>query len=597
MLASYAAFQQQVRDVLEALSHLAAERGMAQAHLAAADAGHRLAENRFNLVVFGEFKRGKSTFLNSLLGREVLPTAVVPLTSIVTIVQYGEREQAVVHFLDGRQVTIPLPQIEEYVTEAANPENRKGVARVEVLVPAPLLRDGVRLVDTPGVGSVYEHNTQVAQEFLPHADAAVFLVAADPPVSKNECAFLRLVRDYAVKLFVVQNKIDNLTDEELNQSLQFTHTVLSQELGTDGLRVYPMSARLALRAKQRGDAKALEESGLPAFEKDLDHFLTHERGSVALLSAVHTALLTADAVHASIDLEMRAVQMPLEDLEHRLAEFQQRLAALRQQREQHLFLLQKLVRQQVIEQLDAHLSAMQSANHRPLYERIVQVCQQKHACPLHLIEELNRQMPGWVGETITAWQQQEAERLSALLREKLQPFTDEVNTFIEQVQRLSEEVFEVRWQTLAHETTLADWSEFYVRVWEVRVKFDFTVMPALMLMPRRWVSEWIRRAAWHRLWEQFQIHCGQARYDFVRRIEETMSEYTRALDRRVEETACAIEAVVRQAMQAKAEGEAVANATLARLQEQQWQVESWRQQLNALREQLVPSCAPQATAS
>jgi DNA repair exonuclease SbcCD ATPase subunit len=108
----------------------------------------------------------------------------------------------------------------------------------------------------------------------------------------------------------------------------------------------------------------------------------------------------------------------------------------------------------------------------------------------------------------------------------------------------------------------------------------------LMLLPRRWVSEWIKRSAWHRLWEQFHIHCGQARYDFARRIEEAVGEYTHALDTRVEETAQAIETVIRQAMQAKAEGEAAANATLARLQEQQQRVESLVEELNSLREKL-----------
>ncbi len=597
MLTSFSAARQQVTSALDVLVRLASECGVKQAQLVASDALHRLSENRFNLVVFGEFKRGKSTFLNSLLGRDVLPTAVIPLTSIVTIVQHGQQEHAVVRFLRGEEVTVPLEQIEDYITETANPENRKGVARVEVFLPAPLLRDGVRLVDTPGVGSVYEHNTQVAQEFLPHADAAVFLVAADPPISKTEREFLRLVRDYAVKLFVVQNKIDNLTDEELNQSLQFTRSVIAQELGGDSVRIYPLSARQALIAKLRGDEKRLEESGLPEFERDLDDFLTRERGNVSLLSAINTALLTADAVRASIDLEMRAVQMPLEELERRLSEFQMRLTTLRKQREQHLFLLKKLVHQQVLEQLDAHLASMQSANHRPLYEKLAGVCRDGRSSPLKLIEELNRLMPRWVEETVAEWQQHEAERLSATLSEKLQPFTEEVNAFVEQVQRLSEDVFEVRWQTLAHETALADWSRFYVRVWEVRVKFDFTVMPMLMLLPRRWVCEWVKRAAWHRLWEQFHIHCGQARYDLARRIEEAIGEYIRALDTRVEETAQTIETVVRQAIQAKAEGEAVANATLARLQEQQQQVETLAEELVYLHEKLTSPFTEGAYAS
>jgi len=275
-------------------------------------------------------------------------------------------------------------------------------------------------------------------------------------------------------------------------------------------------------------------------ESDWDDVRTRERGGVALLSAVNTALLTADAIHASIELETRAVQTPLEDLERRLSEFQMRLATLRKQREQHLFLLKKLVHQQVLEQLDAHLTSMQSANHRPLYEKLAGVCRDGRSSPLKLIEELNRLMPQWVEETITEWQQQEAERLSAVLSEKLQPFTEEVNAFVEQVQRLSEDVFEVRWQTLTHETALADWSHFYVRVWEVRVKFDFTVMPMLMLLPSRCTCEWVKRAAWYRLGEQFKIYCVQAMYELALRIAEAFGGDTRALDACVGESARAI---------------------------------------------------------
>ncbi len=336
-------------------------------------------------------------------------------------------------------------------------------------MPEPVLQDGLRLEDTPGVGSVYEHNTRVAQEFLPHADAAVFLVAADPPSSKSEREFLRTVREYAVKLFVVQNKIDNLTDE-LAQSLRFTRAVVEAELGRDSLRIYPVSAWQALTAKRRADEKLLEESGLPAYERGLDRFLTHERGNVALLSAIQSAMLTANALRASIDLESRAEQMPLEEMEQRLQEFQRRLAVLRQQREQQLFMVRKLVHQQTLQQLDADLAAMPTANHQPLYQQLSTVCQQNASYPLKLIADLNLLMPQWIEQTITAWQSEELERISQLPGERLRPFTDEGNGFIEQVQRLSEDICEVRWQTLVQESTLADWSRFYVRVWRCRRK-------------------------------------------------------------------------------------------------------------------------------
>ncbi len=118
---------------------------------------NKLNENVFNLVVLGQFKRGKTTLINSLLGKELLPAAVVPLTSIVTVISYGEMLEITVCFRDDRYDTILLEQLSGYITEAENPNNDKNVKEVHILYPSPYLKEGVRLIDTPGVGSIYQN--------------------------------------------------------------------------------------------------------------------------------------------------------------------------------------------------------------------------------------------------------------------------------------------------------------------------------------------------------------------------------------------------------------------------------------------------------
>jgi septin family protein len=115
-------------------------------HLAAARS--RVAEDRFNLVVLGEFKRGKSTLINALLGRNVLPTGVVPLTSVVTTIAAGEQDGLRIDFEDGRVQERPLGELAEYVTEAGNPANRLGVELARVELEHDLLRAGLELVPT-----------------------------------------------------------------------------------------------------------------------------------------------------------------------------------------------------------------------------------------------------------------------------------------------------------------------------------------------------------------------------------------------------------------------------------------------------------------
>jgi len=161
----------------------------------------KLTNEVFNLVILGQFKRGKSTFINALLGEDLLPTAIVPLTSVVTIIEYGAEVSVQVQFLNGKAKEVPLSQLPTYITERGNPENREGVGEVTIFHPSPYLRDGVRIIDTPGVGSVYTHNTDVAYRYLPQVDAGVFVISADPPLSESEHQFLKDIRDYVDKIF------------------------------------------------------------------------------------------------------------------------------------------------------------------------------------------------------------------------------------------------------------------------------------------------------------------------------------------------------------------------------------------------------------
>jgi hypothetical protein len=125
----------------------------------------RVRDGLFYVACVGQFKRGKSTLLNALVGQPVLPVGVVPVTAVVTVVRHGERPSARVRFAAGGWQEIATSDLYRYVTEEQNPENRKGVAAVEVFVPSELLASGMCLVDTPGIGSVFAGNTQATRAF------------------------------------------------------------------------------------------------------------------------------------------------------------------------------------------------------------------------------------------------------------------------------------------------------------------------------------------------------------------------------------------------------------------------------------------------
>ncbi len=146
-----------------------------------------------------------------------------------------------------------------------------------------------------------------------------------------------------------------------------------------------------------------------------------------------------------------------------------------------------------------------------------------------LINHINRAMPEIVKDALTSWQQDEIKRIWSLLDEKLQQFTDKVNDLIDQVHQISEDVFEVNLEYFRPDQKLAGTSSFFFRTWNIRVDFELALMPFFYLLPGRWLRKFIEKAAWEKLWEQFDMHCGQTRYDFLKRIQATINEYAKML--------------------------------------------------------------------
>jgi Dynamin family len=132
----------------------------------------RLDAARLRVLVAGEAERGKSTLINALLGRSVLPAGVIPLTAVATTVRYGDDPRAEVRFADGHDEKQPLTALPDLVAERGNPGNKRRVAAVTVYLDAPVLAGGVELVDTPGAGSVFAWDTAAAHEALETMDAA-----------------------------------------------------------------------------------------------------------------------------------------------------------------------------------------------------------------------------------------------------------------------------------------------------------------------------------------------------------------------------------------------------------------------------------------
>ncbi len=279
----------------------------------------RLDAARLRVLVVGEAKRGKSTLVNALLGRDLLPTGVTPLTAVATTLTYGSDRDLDVVFEDGRTERHPLTALDDLVTERGNPENTRGVASVTARVDAPILARGVEIVDTPGAGSVYTQNTSAADSVLPSMDAAIFVLTADPPVSASERDLLGRVDGLSVATFVVLNKADQADAAGLAEAAEFTERVTSRATGRP-VRVYPLSARAALSAG--GD------QGFAEFASDFRAYLDTARTTDLRRSAVARLRRVAKAGIDETVLARRAAQMRGSEAAERVAAFAVRLGAV-----------------------------------------------------------------------------------------------------------------------------------------------------------------------------------------------------------------------------------------------------------------------------
>lgn len=301
------------------LAEIASDFGADQLAATARSIAERVSEGRFYLACVGQFKRGKSTLLNALVGSPVLPMGVVPVTAVPTIIRHGESVAARVRFESADWVDIPASATAEYVSEEKNPGNEKRVSGLEIFAPNPLLKTGMCLVDTPGLGSVHAGNTEATRAFIPHIDAAIVLIGADPPLSGDELQLVQSVSEEVRELIFVLNKADRTSESERVEAVAFARRVLEQRLGRALPAIFQVSA-----------LERLENYGPQRDWPELIESLTSlvERSGRTLVSAAAKRGLrrTAEQLLAIATEERNALQRPVDESERRMADLRTAVA-------------------------------------------------------------------------------------------------------------------------------------------------------------------------------------------------------------------------------------------------------------------------------
>ena len=244
----------------------------------------RLAEDQFNLVVVGRFSRGKSSLMNAIVGSNRLPVGIIPLTSVITTVSYGTKEQVVLKYNERiLDQEVPIDALPQYVTQQGNPGNVRGIKMAEVQLRAEILRRGFYFVDTPGLGSAIIENTRTTESFLPEADAFLVVTSYESPLSEEEIRFFRATSSSARRIFVVLNKQDTVSSEDRNDVVTYVRDQLRAIFVENEPKIFSVSAHEGLEAKRSRDTARLIASGVPALEEELVRFLLTEKRTEFLL--------------------------------------------------------------------------------------------------------------------------------------------------------------------------------------------------------------------------------------------------------------------------------------------------------------------------
>ena len=194
----------------------------------------QLSSGTFEVAVFGRVSSGKSSLLNAILGRSVLPVGVTPVTAVPTRIVSGKESQLTVSLLHRPEdQTFPIDEVESFVSEAKNPGNTKGVRRITVTVDSESLPPGIALVDTPGVGALALAGARQTFTYLPRCDLGVILLDAGGSVSPDEVRLVQSLRDSAIPAMIVISKADLVAPSDQQTVVDYVRTELRTASGLD----------------------------------------------------------------------------------------------------------------------------------------------------------------------------------------------------------------------------------------------------------------------------------------------------------------------------------------------------------------------------
>ncbi|HUA08959.1 MAG TPA: dynamin family protein [Candidatus Acidoferrales bacterium] len=279
----------------------------------------RLERGKFVLAVVGEFSSGKSFLLNALLGKfNLLAVDINPSTATITELEAGPHDEATAVYEDGHTERIPLDRLNRFV--AFSDAERDAPTRVLVKTNSPFLERGFVLADTPGLASINPAHRRATLQFLPTADAVLYLIDTQQPFTEGDASFLGIIRQHIDSIFIVQTKIDLWQQPQSDGCPAWEHAyeriASLAAVHAPGTYVYALSAREYVDGTLASDPARIEASRFPKFLSALDASLIRRTGRARLTRSRDrvAAAVTDEIAQIEADRSMLALDRDALDL-------------------------------------------------------------------------------------------------------------------------------------------------------------------------------------------------------------------------------------------------------------------------------------------
>lgn len=489
----------------------------------------RLAAGRLNIVVVGHFKRGKSSLLNALIGTPILPMGVVPVTALITLIRSGPEESAHVHYLDGRKEFIALSEIRKFVSEKSNPENFLGVERVDIEIPDLRLPPNVVLADTPGTGSVFQHNTAVLKQWLGHIDAALFVISAEPPVGRADIELLEEVQSYAGECRIVLNKIDRLQGEDLEEAIDYARKAVENTLN-DEQELALCSARLALEGHQ-------EESGIAPLRNWIEELAANRANSVLEKAAARRLSRIIVQEISLLKLEAAASGQSAKNLERAfetLSEIRLKMGA----RLEDAISIHRSRKQRLLSAFDSAAREAAPILKESLRERLEafgRVAADRRIGGIRFLPELEKERDRVALEILRPFQDQRESELIESFSKLSEGVLEHINQLVDDAFIRAGNALGIKIEPFDIREGFRMESRLMYRVGLPKVNLDFFSEWILMLLPPPLARKALLRRQLNFLDDSIERQLGLIRADLAERLNESGISFEANIRRRVEE--------------------------------------------------------------